>query len=107
MMTPVTEARLASRCTPPGTVEGPFVLDAAFVAQRFGMTLDRMRVLMDRRMVVSRVEEGVGEDAGRWRLTLRSGNRVWRGVFTTDGRLCEETFGLASRQALSKDRGRA
>jgi len=75
----------------------PFVLDGALVAQRFGFSPERMRVVMDRGFVHSRVEKGEGEDAGRWRLTLRLGARVWQGVFTADGRLCEETTGRAGR----------
>lgn len=75
----------------------PFLLDGALVAQRFRIAPERMRVLMDRGLVHSRVEKGEGEDAGRWRLTLRLGARVWQGVFTADGRLCEETSGRAGR----------
>lgn len=73
----------------------PFLLDGALVAQRFGLTAAQMRELMRRHMVQSRVEKGEGEDAGRWRVTLRLGNRVWRGVFTDEGRLSDETAGLA------------
>lgn len=82
----------------------PFLLDGSLVAQRFGVTTNRMRQLMNRRMVQGRVEKGEGEDAGRWRLTLRLGNRVWRGVFTTDGKLREETMGVARRRGLAEIR---
>ncbi|CAH1661415.1 DUF6522 family protein [Chelatococcus asaccharovorans] len=82
---------------PPDVADLPFLLDGALVAQRFGVTVTRMRELMRRRMVQSRVEKGEGEDAGHWRITLRLGNRVWRGVFTDDGQLSDETSGLAGR----------
>jgi len=85
--------------TPADVGDLPFLLDGALVAQRFGITAPRMRELMNRRMVQSRVEKGEGDDAGRWRLTLRLGNRVWRGVFTADGRLCDESIGVAGRPA--------
>jgi hypothetical protein len=84
---------------PSATGDLPFMLDGALVAQRFGVTATRMRELMSRRMVQSRVEKGEDDDAGRWRVTLRLGNRLWRGVFTADGQLCDETAGLAGPEA--------
>lgn len=68
---------------------GDFTLDAAIVAQGFGWSLDELRTHMRRGHVTSRVERGEGEDEGRWRLSLRCGNRLWRAVVTQDGVMIE------------------
>ncbi|SHJ11132.1 DUF6522 family protein [Aureimonas altamirensis] len=78
------------------------MLDADFLAARFSLTETQMRGLMARRLVQSRVERGEGEDLGRWRLTVRIGNRVWRGVVAADGALQSESMGLSP--ARSSDR---
>lgn len=84
-----------------GIGEPQFVLDAAVVAGRFSIPENRLRAYMQRRQVFSRVEKGENEDAGRWRLTLRCGNRIWRGVFSADGKLCSESLRVASSPAPS------
>lgn len=78
--------------------DGQMEIDAAFIAERFGFTLERTRVLMRQGQFRSLVEKGEGEDEGRWRLTLRCGNRVWQGIVTADGRLHGESAGLSSGQ---------
>jgi hypothetical protein len=83
--------------------ELPFLLDGGLAAQRFGVSVAHMRELTRRRMVQGRVEKGEGENAGRWRLTVRLGNRVWRGIFTADGELCDETIGLAGGRKIRHD----
>ncbi|MHB2264558.1 DUF6522 family protein [Aliihoeflea sp. PC F10.4] len=63
---------------------GDFTLDAALVAQGFGWSQHELQNHMRRGHVISRVERGEGEDEGRWRLSLRCGNRLWRAVVTQD-----------------------
>lgn len=79
---------------PPFTrdADGSFTLDAARLASRFGWSEAELRNLMRRGLVTSRVERGEGEDAGRWRLSVRCGNRSWRAVVLADGAMAEERF---------------
>ena len=78
----------------------PFMLDAAFVARTFDLTTARVRALMARGLFRSLVEKGEAEDAGNWRLTLRCGNRVWRGVVDGDGALCRQSIGVTRTRPL-------
>ncbi len=83
----------------------PFTLDAAFVARTFDLTTARVRALMARGLFRSLVEKGEAEDAGNWRLTLRCGNRVWRGVVDSDGAIRQQSMGLvASKSTRCGDR---
>lgn len=70
--------------------EGDFVLDAEVIASRFGLSAEAMRLHLKRGSVISTVEEGQGEDAGRARLSLRLGNRTWRAVIAPDFSILEE-----------------
>ncbi|UWM85215.1 DUF6522 family protein [Rhizobium sp. SRDI969] len=58
---------------------GELTIDAAFLARRFAISPDALRRHMKLGLVRSLVERGEGEDAGRTRLTVRIGNRTWRG----------------------------
>ena len=73
-----------------------FVLDASALADRFGLSAETMRSLMNRQLMRGMVEKGEGADAGTWRLSMRYGNRLWRAVLTENGELREETVGVAS-----------
>ena len=64
---------------------GEFLLPADMLAARFGWPTETFRDLMRRGLVASRVERGEGDDAGRWRLTVRCGNRRWQAVVEADG----------------------
>lgn len=75
---------------------GGFMLDAAALAERFGLSAETMRSLMDRQLMRGMVEKGEGADAGTWRLSMRYGNRMWRAVLMENGELREETVGVAS-----------
>ena len=70
--------------------DGSFTLDAARLASRFGWSEPELRNLMRRGLVTSRVERGEGEDAGRWRLSVRCGNRCWRAIILADGTMVDE-----------------
>lgn len=64
---------------------GEFLLSADMLAERFGWPTQTLRDYMRRGLVASRVERGEGEDAGRWRLSVRCGNRRWQAVVEADG----------------------
>jgi len=66
-------------------VDGEFLLPADMLAERFGWPTQTFHDYMRRGLVVSRVERGEGEDAGRWRLSVRCGNRRWQAVVEADG----------------------
>ena len=87
------------------TGQPSFTLDATFVARTFDLTPARVRALMARGLFRSLVEKGEAEDAGNWRLSLRCGNRVWRGVVTADGAIRQQSMGLvASKSTRCGDR---
>lgn len=52
-------------------VEPQLTLDAADVAPRLGLTAERFMALFRRGLIRQRVERGIGEDAGRFRVSLR------------------------------------
>lgn len=62
-----------------------FTVDAAFLADRFGVPTETLRRQMQQGLVRSVVERGEGEDVGRTRLTIRIGNRSWVAVVADDG----------------------
>jgi hypothetical protein len=64
---------------------GEFLLPADMLAARFGWPAQTLRDFMRRGLVASRVERGEGEDAGRWRLSVRCGNRRWQAIVEADG----------------------
>lgn len=55
-----------------------FVVDAGLLAEVFGLVPEEVRVRMQDGRITSRCETGVGEDAGRWRLTFYHGGRACR-----------------------------
>ena len=79
--------------------DGNFILDAEFIASRFGLQESAVRDLMRRNLVHSLVEEGRDTDANTWRLTLRCGNRQWRAILGIDGELHDETIRFVSPQS--------
>lgn len=85
---------------------GGVTLDAAALADRFGMSAEAMRSLMDQHLMRGMVEKGEGVDAGTWRLSMRYGNRMWRAVLMEDGELREEV-GVASVMQAAKGRSDA
>jgi len=79
--------------------EGEFVLPADLLAERFGWPTQTLRDYMRRGLVASRVERGEGEDEGRWRLSVRCGNRRWRAVVEADGTVGAQQVDVLSTQA--------
>jgi NFU1 iron-sulfur cluster scaffold homolog, mitochondrial len=68
---------------------GEVTIDAAFLAPRLGLAVEALQAEMRRGAVVSTVEEGRDEDAGRTRVTVRYGRRIWRVVVEPDGTFVE------------------
>lgn len=71
---------------------GEFVLPADLLAERFGWPSNVLRDYMRRGLIVSRIERGQGEDLGRWRLSVRCGNRRWQAIIDGDGKISAERF---------------
>lgn len=71
---------------------GEFILPADLLAERFGWPSHVLRDYMRRGLVVSRVEQGQDQDLGRWRLSVRCGNRQWQAVVDDNGSLSAERF---------------
>ena len=79
-------------------VEGEEVTIAAgHLAAKLGLSVDRLRAEMRRGVVYGVVERGVGEDAGRLRLTVRYRARSWTVVVEADGTLSEAPAPASSR----------
>jgi Family of unknown function (DUF6522) len=64
-------------------------IEARYLAAKLGLSVDRLRAEMRRGVVYGVVERGVGEDAGRLRLTVRYRARSWTVVVEADGTLNE------------------
>jgi len=75
-----------------GLAVGQFTLDAEMLAAQFGWTVETLHDFMRRGLVVSTVERGEGDDDGKWRLTMRCGNRRWRAIVRADGEIETQSF---------------
>jgi hypothetical protein len=64
-------------------------IEAGFLAAKLGLSVDRLRAAMRRGVIYGIVERGIGEDAGRLRLTFRYRARSWTVVVEADGTLNE------------------
>lgn len=74
-------------------------IDAEVLAPGLGFTVEALKENMAKGRVVSVAEKGVGEDAGRTRLTFRYRARIWRVVVEADGRLIEDPVPVAKPRA--------
>ncbi len=79
---------------------GEFLLPAALLAERFGWPIRTLQDYMRRGLVTSRVERGEGEDDGRWRLSVRCGNRRWQAVVEADGRVSGQKIEIVPLDAM-------
>ena len=83
---------------------GEFLLPADMLAARFGWPTQTLKDYMRRGLVTSRVERGEGEDAGRWRLSVRCGNRRWQAVVEADGTVGAQRVEVLSNTAPKPSR---
>ena len=83
---------------------GEFLLPADMLAARFGWPTQTLKDYMRRGLVASRVERGEGEDAGRWRLSVRCGNRRWQAVVEADGTVGAQRVDVLSNTAPKPSR---
>lgn len=73
--------------TPISLTNGTFAVDAAYLAEAFGLDPARVPALMRENRITSRCETGQGADAGRFRLTFFHAGRALRLTVDADGRL--------------------
>ena len=73
--------------------EGAIELHATLVARGLNLPVEQFMAEMRRGIVYSASERGIGEDEGRFRLTFRYRDRVFRLIVTTTGEIVsEESF---------------
>lgn len=73
-----------------GWTEGAVEVDATLVARGLNLPVEQFMAEMRRGMVYSTSERGIGEDEGRFRLTFRYRDRVFRLIVTTTGEIVSE-----------------
>ncbi len=79
------------------TEEG-FVIEARLLAKVFKVTEEEVREKMRDGAITSRCETGIGEDAGRWRLTFRHGSLACRFILDATGAVMSRaTFPIRTR----------
>jgi hypothetical protein len=83
-------------------VDGSYEIDSHILSQRLGLSVDRLRAEMRRGSVVSRVEKGLGNDAGRTRLTFRYHMTVWSIILDQHGMLRELPVSLVRLSELER-----
>jgi len=73
--------------------DGAVDVDATLVARGLDLPVEQFMAEMRRGIVYSTSERGIGEDEGRFRLTFRYRDRVFRLIVTTTGEIVsEESF---------------
>ena len=77
-----------------------FVVDASILARAFGLPAETVRAMMRDGGITSRCEAGMGEDAGRWRLTFFHAGRTCRLTVDGSGKILKQsTFAAGLRGA--------
>lgn len=78
---------------------GDIVIDAALLADAFGLSQNQIKARMRAGTITSRCEAGTDEDAGHWRLTFHDGNHACRFIVDEAGSiLTRATFPIRTRQ---------
>ncbi|ABG31317.1 hypothetical protein CEP88_18290 [Roseobacter denitrificans] len=84
--------------------ESGFVVDATLLAEAFALEPGDVQGLMRKGEITSLSETGVGEDAGRARLTFHYGDRALRLVVDQTGAILKRTsFTAKSRTPARAD----
>lgn len=65
--------------------DGEITVDAALVAEGFGLSQSKLQTLMRSGSITSRCEIGKDADAGRYRLNFHFGNRILRYIVDETG----------------------
>ena len=73
-------------------MDGEITIDAELLAPGLGLSTEALRVEMRRGLVYGTVENGIGEDQGRLRLSLRNRARSWTVVIEPGGTLLQGGF---------------
>lgn len=79
-----------------------FSVDAAVIAESFGIAAPLVRSLMREGRITSRCERGIDQDAGRYRLTFFHEDRSVRLVIDESGEIVEREvdYDRVSRQRM-------
>lgn len=81
-----------------------FTVDAAILADAFGVAAKDVPSLMRSGTITSRSETGVDADAGRWRLTFFHEGKVFRLTVDDTGQILGRARFDASRRADTEPR---
>jgi len=84
--------------------ESGITVDARLIADAFGLDPAEIQGLMRNQDITSRCEQGVDEDAGRWRITFWYGERAVRLTLNESGEILSRARFPAPRRG--RDRGR-
>jgi hypothetical protein len=84
-------------------VDGEMTIDAEALAPKLGLTPPSLKDEMRKGLVYSVAETGVGEDAGRTRLTFCYRAKVWRVVVEPDGTLVEDPVPVEKATPAAND----
>lgn len=71
--------------------QGAFTVDADVIAAVLGIEPARVQPLMRDGIITSVCERGVGEDAGRYRLTFVHGDRAYHLIVDEEGHVIEQS----------------
>lgn len=83
-------------------VEGDEVtVEADYLAEKLGLSMDRLRAEMRLGIVYGVVERGLGEDAGRLRVTFRYRACTWTAIVELNGAL-DETAAFRLRRPVTE-----
>lgn len=69
---------------------GDFIIDAALLADAFGLSQEGIKARMRDGAITSRCETGVEEDAGCWRLTFYHSDRSCRFIVDEAGKVLKK-----------------
>jgi hypothetical protein len=74
-----------------------FSVDAALIANSFGIGPEHVQPLMREGKITSRCERGIDQDAGRYRLTFFHGRRNLSFIVDEAGEILERCFKVTPR----------
>lgn len=79
-----------------------FTVPAGMIAKAFGFTEQETAERMRKGEITSRTEEGVGEDAGRWRLSFHHAGRTFRLTVDAAGNILSSACFDSPRTGFAK-----